>query len=772
MSGQQVGQVISEIRPNCFRREYTGLDGNQVNSDCSSVCPSTKGEWSQAAESGNHPHDGRKPNRLIGAIGNNGSTNCGKEEIIFSFPHMGHYSALVKGVFDSEKTPHFRVVLPPVTTKRTIQIGSQLAEAEMCLPYKITLGNLVESIESNKANRVSMFDSCGDCRLKIYNILHQKTLERNKYPASFFPLRFRRIVKDLKAINPEWKTLQIFRIVFKTARAIWDFDKKEFERYASQKNDGRPKIGFTGEIYTILDERANMDIFKKFRSHGAWVHNAVTLSQFVFKRILGKKYLRNLTRLKRKDLDYHLIEECENESYHYFPRHEIGGHARESIIFALYFAKKKYDLIVHLYPFPCMPEVTVAKFLDHLSQDYRIPLIHLMFDANFGEANLDTRIEASVNMINLRKKFLAAREKDKEITIAHAFLQSGEYPMKQGCYLGIDVGSVSTKAAIINEKLEVINTVYLETKSDPISAMRECIVELKKKVGGSGISIEGVGTTGSGRKLAGILLGADTVTDEITCQTLGCLLSEPKTRTIIEIGGQDSKYIEVDEMGIPVFFNMNNICSAGTGSFFSGTSRRLGIPVEQFGKIATCCSDEVLIAGRCGVFAESDLISKQQAGISKNALIKGLCMSMPRNFLANVAKGRDCIEPIVFSGGVASNEGVVMGFERALKRKVKVMPHNKVSGCIGAAMVAMAKIAREKSTSSFFGFKVADFDYQQKLFRCNDCPNNCEVSVVTKDGKSVKAVFGSRCGKWESLINKEIPPEVAQSGEWHPMLAR
>lgn len=338
----------------------------------------------------------------------------------------------------------------------------------------------------------------------------------------------------------------------------------------------------------------------------------------------------------------------------------------------------------------------------------------------------------------------------------------------RGC-LGVDIGSVSTKAAIIDEGNKVIDSVYLATEGYPITALQRCIRTLRKRIGDEDIEIVAVGTTGSGRKLAGILVGADVVKNEITCQTLGCLNWRADIRSIIEIGGQDSKCI-ILENGVPVWYNMNSLCSAGTGSFLSHQAVRMGIPIEEFGGMALQSTVDVSIAGKCGVFAESDLIHKQQLGFKREDLIKGLCEALASNFLNNVAKNRELKEPILFSGGVSENKGVVKAFEKELDAEVLVPEHNKIVGCVGAAIAAREERCNlNLNGTRFKGFEIAEFDYQSEGFQCRDCANSCEVVIILKEAEVISA-WGSKCGKWEALVGKEISEEIRETKDWHPLI--
>ncbi|MDF2685820.1 MAG: putative CoA-substrate-specific enzyme activase, partial [Clostridia bacterium] len=160
-------------------------------------------------------------------------------------------------------------------------------------------------------------------------------------------------------------------------------------------------------------------------------------------------------------------------------------------------------------------------------------------------------------------------------------------------YLGLDIGSISTKGVIIDDNNKIIADEYIWTEGDPINAVKKILTELKNQV--KDISVSSVGTTGSARKLIGTMLSADVVKNEITAHAIGTLSIFPSVKTIFEIGGQDSKIILI-ENGIVVDYAMNTLCAAGTGSFLSSQAKRLGINVEDFGSIALTASSPTKIA--------------------------------------------------------------------------------------------------------------------------------------------------------------------------------
>ncbi len=316
-------------------------------------------------------------------------------------------------------------------------------------------------------------------------------------------------------------------------------------------------------------------------------------------------------------------------------------------------------------------------------------------------------------------------------------------------YLGIDVGSVTTKLAVIDEREELVTALYVPTQGKPIPVVQQGLREIERQLP-SGARIRGVATTGSARYLAGVIVGADLVKNEITSHAVAALHYIPEARTIIEIGGQDSKIILIQD-GVVTDFGMNTVCAAGTGSFLDHQAQRLSMSIEEFSRRALVSQTPVRIAGRCTVFAESDMVHKQQMGHRVEDIVYGLCQALVRNYLNNVGLGKQVEPPIIFQGGVAFNQGIVRAFREELKTEIIVPPNHEVMGSIGAALLvkeAMTAGAAADKTSQFKGFGVSDFAYQTSSFECKSCPNQCEIAQLSMDSK-VLARWGGRCDLWE-----------------------
>ena len=340
--------------------------------------------------------------------------------------------------------------------------------------------------------------------------------------------------------------------------------------------------------------------------------------------------------------------------------------------------------------------------------------------------------------------------------------------MSLTAYLGIDVGSVTTKLALVDEKGQYIDSYMLKTAGKPVIAVQQGLNKILEQANQKNIeySIKGVGTTGSGRNLAGALVGADLIKNEITAHAVAAATYIPGVQTILEIGGQDSKIIILRD-GIVTDFAMNTVCAAGTGSFLDHQAARLNVPIEEFGDTALKSTNPARIAGRCGVFAESDLIHKQQLGYPVEDLLYGLCQALVRNYLSNLALGKELLPTVSFQGGVATNSGMVKAFEEELQTKIIVPENHQTMGAIGAALLAMENHQYTEKETTFKGWNVGNMQFQSITCHCDGCSNNCEVITITEGETKIQHVenikdiqgnivarWGGTCGKWDVTESK------------------
>ena len=322
---------------------------------------------------------------------------------------------------------------------------------------------------------------------------------------------------------------------------------------------------------------------------------------------------------------------------------------------------------------------------------------------------------------------------------------------RQNAFLGIDVGSISTKAVIIDESNTILAQEYIWTEGNPIGAVKKLLSLLKKQFDPEAWEIIGVGTTGSARRLVGSIVGATVVKNEITAHAVGTTTFHPDVRTILEIGGQDSKIILV-ENGIAVDYAMNTLCAAGTGAFLSSQARRLGIEVEEMGQYALRSTHPTMIAARCTVFAESDLVHKIQMGHPREDIIAGVCRAVASNYINNVGKGKKICSPVVFQGGVSKNVGVVRAFEDLLGCPVIVDDNGHLMGATGAAILARRSLKRTQ-----FDFSVENMEFVTRERNCGGCSNNCEVICVYRNGRLID-FWGNRCERGAARTDEAPRP--------------
>ncbi|HPD58275.1 MAG TPA: acyl-CoA dehydratase activase [Smithellaceae bacterium] len=314
--------------------------------------------------------------------------------------------------------------------------------------------------------------------------------------------------------------------------------------------------------------------------------------------------------------------------------------------------------------------------------------------------------------------------------------------MRRG-FLGIDVGSISTNVVFLDGNKNLLFESYARVGGNPIDSVKARLKELASLMREKEMEVGALCTTGSGRQLVGVLLGADVVKNEISAHARAAVELHPDVRTIIEIGGQDSKVIII-ENGMVVDFAMNLVCAAGTGSFLDSQARRLDITIEELSRRSILSKHPTAIAARCTVFSESDMISKQQMGHAQEDIIMGLCHALARNFIGNVARGKQLCSPVLLQGGVSANLGILRAFENALGCKVIVPRHHMVMGAYGAALLAMET---DIDKSRFRGADIWAHHIHTQSVNCEDCPNNCEIIEIIDTGEVVGRT-GGRCGKW------------------------
>ncbi|MFH2005486.1 MAG: acyl-CoA dehydratase activase [bacterium] len=313
-------------------------------------------------------------------------------------------------------------------------------------------------------------------------------------------------------------------------------------------------------------------------------------------------------------------------------------------------------------------------------------------------------------------------------------------------FMGVDVGSVSTNVVLLDEEQRLLLGIYLPTRGRPVAVLAEAMAQIEERF--PELELLGVGTTGSGRYLAEQLLGADLVKNEITAQLVSAAHYVPNVDTIIEIGGQDSKFIDAHG-GQLRDFEMNKICAAGTGSFLEEQAERLGIQIKgEFAEHALQAARPKDLGTRCTVFMDTELCRAQAQGTPVSDICAGLAYSVARNYLDKVVAGRPIGDTVVFQGGTASNGAVVAAFNQLLGRRIRVHPYNRISGAIGMALLAARDAERRGEGSAFRGLDSCR-EHTLTSFECKRCENRCQVNRVRAGGRT--AHFGDVCERFTSL---------------------
>jgi len=323
-------------------------------------------------------------------------------------------------------------------------------------------------------------------------------------------------------------------------------------------------------------------------------------------------------------------------------------------------------------------------------------------------------------------------------------LTNGE---KIEAYLGIDVGSVSTNLVVTDPEGNVLKEIYLYTEGRPIEVVARGLKEIEADLGDI-LDVRGVGTTGSGRELIGELVGADTVNDEITAHKTGALhvcqrMNMEPADTVFEIGGQDSKFISIDQ-GVVVDFTMNEACAAGTGSFLEEQAEKLGISIkEEFARLALASTSPARLGERCTVFMERDVTGLLLKGAEVGDLTAGLAYSVALNYLNRVVRGRKIGNVIFFQGGTAYNDSVAAAFSQILGKRIIVPPHNGVIGAIGMALIAHERMKGTGRASRFRGYDLNRVNFTSREFVCRACSNYCDMKEFVIEGQ--RSYWGDKC---------------------------
>jgi len=317
------------------------------------------------------------------------------------------------------------------------------------------------------------------------------------------------------------------------------------------------------------------------------------------------------------------------------------------------------------------------------------------------------------------------------------------------CYIGVDVGSTSTKILLMDEEEKVLADVYRRTAGDPIGATKllfRAVIDLAGRKGTS-LNVLGAGTTGSGRRLVGKVIGADLIVNEISAHLTGAMHVDPKVDTIFEIGGQDAKYIHAKN-GRIYDSNMNYVCAAGTGSFVEEQAKKLGFALDEIGDIVMGIAPPVT-SDRCTVFMEQDVDRLIRQGFTREECMAAVLCSVVKNYFTKVVGRRHVSrERVFFQGATARNKGLVAAFEKLVGAEMIVSPYCHVMGSYGAALLTkrlMKEQGRERST--FKGLDLSRRKITLRTERCTLCQNHCQITFADIEGETESPSWGYMCGR-------------------------
>jgi len=353
-----------------------------------------------------------------------------QSERIASFPHMGNYHVVVKALI--KRILNMKVMTPPPITKRTIELGAKHSPEAVCVPFKYNLGNYIESLEKGAD---ILFQAGGGCRFGYYGEVQEQILRDLGYEFEFLSFdasagsSIIQIYKAFKNLNPEItisKFMQSFLLTMKMLKCMDEVEeyirknigfeaqkgsfekmqksflnelekvkslreikeihrkyKEKFEKIEIVKPDKPIRVGIVGELYVLMEPFSNYFIEKELAAYGMEVHRFITASHLLTKR---KKHNERLAKEASKYIKYH-----------------IGADGTETVEKSKMLAEEKFDGLIHVKPFGCMPEVNAMPMLQRISSDYKIPVLYFSFDSQTSETGIKTRLEAFHDMLTMKR---------------------------------------------------------------------------------------------------------------------------------------------------------------------------------------------------------------------------------------------------------------------------------------------------------------------------------------------------------------------------------
>ncbi len=340
--------------------------------------------------------------------------------------------------------------------------------------------------------------------------------------------------------------------------------------------------------------------------------------------------------------------------------------------------------------------------------------------------------------------------------VRHAPSRRAPYDPQAQYVLGVDGGSTTTKVALVNATtLEIVAEHYGRTHGDPVAALRQCLRELRKQLGDHQPRIRLAATTGSSRELLGVFLETAGVYNEIIAHTVGTTYFEKDVDTIFEIGGQDAKYVLINN-GVPVDYAMNEACSAGTGSFLEESAAG-DLSIEsapEIGPIALEARAPLKFGEHCSAFINSDIRKAIQQGAAREDIVAGLVFSIVANYLNRVVGNRSIGNHIVLQGGVAKNPAIPLAFAQMTGKTITVPPDPELMGCFGVARLALKKEAEGLLEAGEFDIDalIAKEIAYRKEFTCKSCENLCTIRRLEVGKRTYP--FGGRCSLYTNQRKK------------------
>ncbi len=443
------------------------------------------------------------------------------------------------------------------------------------------------------------------------------------------------------------------------------------------------------------------------------------------------------------------------------------------------------------YPWKEEPLKKVVFFLERLSAEYEIKDLEL--GSRSGSIHMeghDYRIDVSSYNADILVRFSAGQENNHDLTRLEELVDGIVLPVEAGVYkyvakdglvkgfsqndgkfipslrgfIGVDVGSVSTNVVFLDCNNNVIELVYAYTRGRVLDALKIAFDEMQKKLPQDTVVL-GVGVTGSSGELAKSILNADIYRTEIYSHAAATILQLPQVKTILEIGGQDSKVIFVNN-GIPEKSKMNEWCGAGTGAMLDAQASRMGIGIEELGEYALRAKKSIDFRTRCGVFMASCMIDAQAHGYPIEVIISGLCKACAYNYINTLGINRKQLEhPIVFQGGVASNEGVKKELAEYIADaqgkpcELRIPIYHHVMGAIGMGIIAFKNYQKNNIKTAFRGFEgICRINSDIAVCDHRDCEKNknpesmCDL-VKLRIGDKTIATLGA-CDKYPEELRK------------------